>query len=46
MTQTRLCDKLEGRVGVEAGSEVQEEGDICILVADACWCTAETNVVL
>ena len=35
-TQTRLCDNLERWDGVEGGSEVQEGGDFCILVADAC----------
>ena len=30
----------------EGGREPQEEGDICILMADSCCCTAETNTTL
>ena len=30
-----LCDNLEGWDGVEGGREVQEEGDICIHMADS-----------
>ena len=41
-----LCDSLEGRGGVGGGREVQEVGDICILMADSCWCVAETNTIL
>ena len=33
----------EGGVG---GREAQEGGDICILTADSCCCTAETNTTL
>ena len=29
-----LCDNLEGWDGVGSGKEVQEGGDICILMAD------------
>ena len=38
-----LCDNLEGWDGVEGGREVQEEGDICIHMADSFWYMAEIN---
>ena len=42
-----LCDNLKGWDGLRGGTEVQEGGDICIiLVADSCWCIAETNTIL
>ena len=41
-----LCDNLEGWDGVGDGREGQEEGDICIPVADSCWCMAETNTTM
>ena len=28
------------------GREVQKGGNICILIADSCWCLAETNTIL
>ena len=28
------------------GREVLEGGDICIPMADSCWCMAETNTIL
>ena len=28
------------------GREVQEGGDICILMADSYWCMAETSTIL
>ena len=31
-----LCDNLEGRDGVGRGRKVQEEGEMCIPVADSC----------
>ena len=31
-----ICDDLEGWDGVGYGKEIQERGDICILVADSC----------
>ena len=34
------CDDLEGR---DAG---EEEGDVCIHVADSLCCTAETSITL
>ena len=41
-----LCDNLEGWDGMGGRREVQEEGDICILMAGSCWCMAETNTTL
>ena len=41
-----LCDNLQGWDGVEAGKEVLEGGDICIPMADSCWCMVETNTIL
>ena len=41
-----LCDNLEGWDRVGCGKEVQEGVDICIPVADSCWCMAETNTIL
>ena len=40
-----LCDNLEGWDGVGGGREVQEEGDICIPMADSCQYMAETNTM-
>ena len=41
-----LCDDLAGCDGVVGRREVQEEGDICIHIADSLPCTAETNTTL
>ena len=41
-----LRDNLEDCDGEEGGMEVQEGGDICIPMADSCWCLAETNTIL
>ena len=44
-----LCDDLEGwdGAGLELpGREAQDEGVICILIADSHCCTAETNTTL
>ena len=41
-----LCDNLEGWDGVGGGREVQEGGDISILMADSHCCMAETNTTL
>ena len=41
-----LCDNLEGWDGVVGEREVQEEGDICILMTDSHCCTAETSKTL
>ena len=38
-----LCDNLEG---CGDRSEVPEEGDIRIPMADSFWCVAETNTIL
>ena len=37
-----VCDDLE-RGDEGKGREVQEEGDICMIMADRCCCMAETN---
>ena len=37
-----LCDNLEGWDGGVGRREVQEGGDLCILMADSRCCTAET----
>ena len=41
-----LCDYLQGCDGVGGGTEVQEEGDICILTAGPHCCMVETKVTL
>ena len=41
-----LCDDLEEWDAGWSGREAQEAGDVCILMADACCCTAETNTTL
>ena len=41
-----LCDNLEGWDGVGSGREVQEGGNIYILMTDSCQYMAETNTVL
>ena len=41
-----LCDSLEGQDGVGGGKEIQEGGGVCIPMADACVCMAETNTAL
>ena len=41
-TNTVLCDNLEGWDGMGGEREVQDRGDICILMAGLC-CTAESN---
>ena len=33
-----LCDNLEGWDGVRGEGRVQEGWDLCILMADSCWC--------
>ena len=35
-----------GGMGWEMGEGVQEGQDICIPVADSCWCMAEANTIL
>ena len=41
-----LCEDLERWDGVIGGSEVQEGGNVCILMADSRCCMAETNITL
>ena len=41
-----LCNNLEGWDGEGGGREVQRGGDICVPMADSCWCLAETNTIL
>ena len=41
-----LYDNLEGWDGVRDEKEVQEGEDICIPMADSCWCMAETITLL
>ena len=41
-----LCDNLVGWDGVGVGSGVQEEGDICVPMADSFLCMTETNTIL
>ena len=41
-----LCDNLEEWDGVEDGGDVQEGGDMCILMADSHCYMAETNTIL
>ena len=41
-----LCEDLERWDGVEGGSDVQEGGNVCILMADSRCCMAETNMTL
>ena len=41
-----LCNNLKGWDGMGDGREVQEGGDICILITGSCWCMAETNTIL
>ena len=45
-TQTVALDSLEGWDGIRGGKEIQEEGDICILMADACRYMAEISTIL
>ena len=41
-----LCNDLEGWDEEGGGKEVSEGEDICIPMADSCWCLAETNTIL
>ena len=41
-----LCINLEGWSGVVDGREVQKVRDICIPMADSCWCLTENNKIL
>ena len=44
--QLVLCDNLEGWFGMGSGREIQEGGDICMIMADAHHCVVETNTTL
>ena len=46
LKKTVLCDNLEEWDGVEDGGDVQEGGDMCILMADSHCCMAEANTTL
>ena len=41
-----LCINLVGWDGEGDGREVQKGEDICIPMADSCWCVAETSTIL
>ena len=41
-----LCINLEGWGREREGREVQKRGNICIPVADSCWCLTENNKIL
>ena len=41
-----LCSNLEGWDGEGDGRDIQEGGDICILMADSCWYLAKNNKIL
>ena len=41
-----LCINLEEWDGEGDGREFQEGGDICVLMADACWCLTDNNKIL
>ena len=41
-----ICDNLEGWEGEGGGRWVQEGGDMCIPMADSCWCMAKTIRIL
>ena len=41
-----ICDNLEGWEGAGGGRGVQEGGDMCIPMADSCWCMAKAIRIL
>ena len=41
-----LCDNLEGWDGEADGREVWEGEDMCVPMADSCWCMTENNKIL
>ena len=41
-----LCNNLELGDGEGDGRDVQEGGDMCIPMADSCWCLAESKKIL
>ena len=47
MAQGAQTEALWQPRGVEwSGKEIQEGGDLCIPMADACWCMADTSTIL
>ena len=46
VTQRAQTGAMLGWDGVGSGREIQEGGDICILMADSHGCIAETNTAL
>lgn len=45
-TQTRVCNNLGMWEGWRGWREVQEGGDLCVLMTDPHWSIAETNAIL
>ena len=45
-TQTGALYQSRGWDGEEDGKEVQKGEDICIPMADSCWCLTENNKIL
>ena len=45
-SRVTLCGNLESWDGVGGRREVQEEGDLCVSVADSCCYMVETNTKL
>ena len=41
-----LCDDLEGWDGGQGEREAQEEGGVCMHIADSLCCAAEINTTL
>ena len=41
-----LCINIEGWDGEGDGRECQKGEDICIPMADSCWCLTENNKIL
>ena len=41
-----LCDDLGGGGPGEGEKEAQEEGNMCVYIADSLCCTVETNTTL
>ena len=41
-----LCINIEGWDGEGDGREFQKGEDICIPMADSCWCLTENNKIL
>ena len=41
-----LCDNLGGWDGMGDGNEAHKGKDICVPMADSCWCVAESSTRL